>query len=130
MHVIFVYRPTRTFVGISMSILCTLYLYRPTRTVVGISMCLYDIICVTETWLSDYYPDSLFTNGLPYQVFRHDRLTRGGGCAIFVNSNFSSSRLKLPIDLGDLEVIAIEIYTCAQPLVICCIYNSSGHNRE
>ena len=31
---------------------------------------------------------------------------------------------------GDLEVIAFEIYTCAQPLVICCIYNSSGHNVQ
>ena len=41
--------------------------------------------------------------------------TRGGGSAIFVNSCLSASRIMLPVDLDDLEVVAVEVITCSQP---------------
>lgn len=47
-----------------------------------------DLLCLSETWLSDKIPDGLIE--LPgYSVFRADRLThkRGGGLACYVNNN-------------------------------------------
>ncbi len=97
----------------------------------GSSGQLYDVVCVTETWLRDTYPDSLLTNGAQYSVFRCDRPTRiGGGSAIFVNNHLSASRLALPFDYADIEVVVIEIHTCMQSLIICCIYNPPGYNVQ
>ena len=76
---------------------------------------LHDNICTTETWLNESYPDSLLTNGLPYSVFCHDRNTRSGGSAIFVNSCLFASRIMLPVDLVDLKVVAAEVHTSSQP---------------
>ena len=94
----------------------------------GSSDILHDIICITETWLNESYPDSLLTYGLPNRVFRHDRNTRNGGSTIFVNSCLSASRIMLPVDLADLEVVAAEVHTSSQRLIIYCIYNPSGQN--
>jgi hypothetical protein len=58
----------------------------------------YDIISVTETWLSnDITDDELFCNS--YTVYRSDRnfsslgVKKGGGVLIAVNNKFSSNRL-------------------------------------
>ena len=91
---------------------------------------MHDIICITETWLNESYPDSLLTNGLPYCVFRHDRNTRDGGSAIFVNSCLSNSRIMLPVDLADLEVIAVEVHTSSQPFVIFLFIIHLGKMRS
>ena len=46
----------------------------------------YDIIAVTETWLSEYI-DTRDIVLVGYRVFRRDRLGRGGGVAFFVRDN-------------------------------------------
>jgi hypothetical protein len=52
----------------------------------------YQIIAVTETWLSDKYPDALITYGLNYSLFRCDRVARaGGGVCLFVQNCLSAT---------------------------------------
>jgi exonuclease III len=47
-----------------------------------------DIVCITETWLSDEIPDNAVAmHG--FTLFRKDRETRGGGVAIFVKPIFN-----------------------------------------
>ncbi len=91
----------------------------------------YDIICVSETWLSDNFSDSLLINNCSFSVFRCDRLRRsGGGCAIFVSSNVTASRIVLPpnTDLSDSQIIAIEIFIGGRFIAMCCIYNPPGND--
>ena len=66
----------------------------------------FDIIGLTETWLSD----GIFDNEiLPcnYTLFRKDRPSRGGSVLITVNSNISCQKLNSP---DDLEIIHIKQY--------------------
>lgn len=45
----------------------------------------FDICAVTETWLSEDFPDSVV--GIAgYQLHRKDRKTRGGGVSLYVSS--------------------------------------------
>ena len=45
----------------------------------------YDIFCVVETWLHAGIPDELI-NIVNYNLFRCDRITRGGGLCIFIKN--------------------------------------------
>ena len=50
-----------------------------------------DIVCVTETWLSNEIPDNAIAmNG--FTLFRKDSEKRGRGVAIFVKSNIRCKR--------------------------------------
>jgi hypothetical protein len=50
----------------------------------------YQILAVTETWLTEKYPDSLITSGLDYSIFRCDRkIKTGGGVCLFVQNCLS-----------------------------------------
>ena len=89
---------------------------------------MHKIVCITENLLNESFPESLLINGLPYCVLCHERNTRGGGCELFVNSCLYASRVMLPLNLADLEIVAVEIRTGRQPLIICCVYNPSGPN--
>lgn len=88
------------------------------------------IVCVTETWLRESYPDSLVVSGSPYNIFRCDRIHRvGGGCAILVHHCLSAASIPLPVDLStsDLQALAIEVFVGSLSIVICCVYNPPGH---
>ena len=49
----------------------------------------HDIVCVAETWLNDTVTDAMLTNGSSYDVVRLDRLSRGGGIAVFIRSGIA-----------------------------------------
>ena len=77
----------------------------------------FDIIGLTETWLSDCIFDNEI---LPcnYTLFRKDRPSRGGGVLIAVNNNISCQRLNLP---DDLEIICIKLNLKDQ-ITVCVTY--------
>ncbi len=86
----------------------------------------YDVICVTETWLTDSFPDSIIVNNCSYSVFRCDRLWHSGdGCAILIRSDLTMSPIVLPdsVHLSVTRVIAVDILTGGRYIAICCIYN-------
>ena len=76
------------------------------------------ILCVTETWLSDFISDGEI---LPtdYILYRKDRPSRGGGVMIAVRSSLLTSIILSP---SDLEVVCIKIGLRSDSLVICCVY--------
>ncbi|MEL7307440.1 MAG: reverse transcriptase domain-containing protein, partial [Pseudomonadota bacterium] len=92
---------------------------------------LYDpsIIALTETWLDDSVPSSLFCPS-NYYAYRHDRITRrGGGCLILVKDNISSHSLTVyPILTYNDSHTRIDAVACAlsfsdgRKLGILCIY--------
>ena len=68
----------------------------------------YDIIAVTETWLTDNISDSeLLEYG--YTIYRRDRQVKiEGGVLLAVKSNISSNR-RFDHDGSDLETACIEL---------------------
>jgi hypothetical protein len=67
-----------------------------------------EIICVTETWLNETISDSeLHVEG--YNIFRKDRLTRGGGICCFIKNNIQCVRR---VDLENVSNDFNEIIIC------------------
>jgi hypothetical protein len=91
----------------------------------------YDIISVTETWLSDdITDDELFCNS--YTVYRSDRnflslgVKKGGGVLIAVNNKFSSSRLNtatLSDSIPSIDTVGVRIsINGSSSMVILVVY--------
>jgi hypothetical protein len=52
----------------------------------------FHLIAITETWLTEKYPDALLTFGLNYTIFRCDRVAKpGGGVCLLVQNCLSFS---------------------------------------
>ena len=70
----------------------------------------YDIVFVTETWLTDFIFDQeiLPTN---YCIFRKDRHSRGGGVMIAVRDTISATAVNVPTvpATNSLEVISLNL---------------------
>ena len=75
------------------------------------------IICITETWLSDYICDGEI---LPagYILYRKDRHSRGGGVLIAVKESLFSCIIQSP---PDLEIVTVKLGQ-GNNNVICCVY--------
>lgn len=71
-----------------------------------------DIICITETWLTETIPDNEI---VPYNfnVFRRDRDTRGGGVLI------AKIPSRLSLSCSSIEMIVVEVYLNPRILVAC-----------
>ena len=84
----------------------------------------FDILCITETWLSDGVSDNLEVGTFPCKIFRCDRSHRvSGDCAILIRDTLTSSLINLPINsFENVQVTAIEIMIGSRIMVIYCIY--------
>ena len=90
----------------------------------------YDIVFVTETWLTEFIFDQeiLPTN---YCIFRKDRQSRGGGVMIAIREPISAATVNiLPASATDsLEVISVNLIL-HKPITLCCIYNPPCPNNS
>ena len=65
----------------------------------------FDIVAITETWLSDHiYKNEIFRSG--YTVIRRDRDGRGGGVLLAIKDCLNSTQLPSP---NELEIISAEV---------------------
>lgn len=67
-----------------------------------------DIMVLSETWLKKSVPDEL-TSIEGYKVYRTDRVGKGGGIAIYVNSKFKSYVTLSVTKAKQFEVLAIKV---------------------
>ena len=87
----------------------------------------YQVICLTETWLTESIGDAaLFLTN--YVIHRNDRpsdkgLTKHGGVLIAVNRNIPSSQINSAFQ--DCVIIRISLN---KPILICCIYSAPSNN--
>jgi hypothetical protein len=92
----------------------------------NVSLCNYDIIILTETWLSTNVVDAELGLCPLYNIFRCDRCstrgvsTRGGGVLIAVNNRFSCHRLS--ICDNSVEQLFIRISDKCFSLIIGAVY--------
>ena len=87
----------------------------------------YDIIAVTETWLSTTIMDSEIS-GKNYSIYKRNRVgRRGGGVLLLIKSNIASSR-RYDLEV-DLEMVCVELKPalkeCAKELStsLCSLFN-------
>ena len=89
-----------------------------------------DIVCVSETWLSNSTPDGIIAPE-GYQIFRNDRESRGGGVAIFVRNGLTcrvlmkSSSSISPGD-GNIEFIFVEVSSYGRKMLVGCVYRPNN----
>lgn len=80
----------------------------------------YDIICLTETWLSDGVMSSEMFNS-NYHVHRHDRTTHAGGSLIAIKTSLRSVRLP-ELESDVVEDVWVKIRLDKTWLYLCCVY--------
>ena len=77
----------------------------------------FDIICVTETWLTDFiFNQELLPHN--YIIHRNDRKSRGGGVLIATKNNIPAMLISKP---DHIEIISLHLHLHI-PLTLCCIY--------
>jgi exonuclease III len=88
----------------------------------------FDIICVSETWLSDQVSDDdiQLEN---YDVHRRDRQSRGGGVCIYANSSLSCKR-RDDLENPDLELLWLEIKLAPKSIMVGVCYRPPGMTRK
>ena len=94
----------------------------PKRDILEVEMQYYDIVVLTETWLSPNKKteDIMIPNfDATYRKDRNDR--PGGGVAIYIKSGISSHKLTNLI-YGDLEGLCVEINIRNHKFLLCGIY--------
>ena len=65
----------------------------------------FDIIAITETWLSDHFhSNEILPNN--FNLIRKDRGTRGGGVLLAINSSIPFKQLSTPVNE---EILSVEI---------------------
>ena len=80
----------------------------------------YDIIAITETWLSNHiYTNKTISHG--YNALRKDRDRRGGGVILAFRDTILFKKLLTP---SELEILSAEITVNNVNLIVCLIYRS------
>ena len=91
------------------------------------SLCTYDIITMSETFLSAATSNVHLTLHGYNEVLRRDRPTFGGGLAIYIKDSLSYKRL---IDLDDINVeqMWLQVNTLQGKIMICVAYRPPHFN--
>lgn len=80
----------------------------------------YDVIAITETWLTDETLDSELQHGIKSHVwFRRDRQGHGGGVACAVRSTLSPARRE-DLEADDTETLMLELKTSPGLILAVC----------
>lgn len=86
-----------------------------------------DVICVSESWCRPALNDNIYK--IPgYDIFRADRLTNGGGVAIYIKSGINCT-IKCKSTQGCcMEYLFIELTTLANNrILVGCVYRPNNH---
>ena len=91
-----------------------------------------DILCLSETWLSNQTPDSLLQ--IPgYNIFRQDyAFNKGGGVAIFIRKEFSTKQVKNDLPTQEnIEDLWINVQYRKNPsFLIGVVYRHPNGNQN
>ena len=80
----------------------------------------FDVICLTETWLSESVFDQeiLPTN---YNIYRKDRPSRGGGVLIAIKSTIPASVVCSDPFNNAIEILTVRL-NLSKPVTLSCVY--------
>ena len=69
----------------------------------------FDIICVVESWLTNYITDAMLDPQCVYDIFRHDRPSHAGGVVAFVLKCLHADVITLPDKYRNLECVVFDL---------------------
>ena len=85
-----------------------------------------EIVVVSETKLSEEFPDSqFFIDGYTFPAYRRDRDKHGGGLIVFTKKDLITTRKK-EFESTDLEVICLELTISKRKWIIFSVYRPPG----
>ena len=86
-------------------------------------------MCLTETWLDESTPNSVFHCCDRYEIFRKDRTSHGGGVAIFVRRDLKSRQIHSDV-FDELEMVSVLVKCNSQNVIFSCFYRPNVQNVE
>ena len=85
-----------------------------------------EIVAVSETKLSEEFPDSqFFIDGYTFPAYRRDRYKHGGGLINFTKKDLITKRKK-EFESTDLEIICLELTVSKRKWIIFSVYRPPG----
>jgi exonuclease III len=93
---------------------------------------LFDIICISETWLNAVVMNGLIDPQSQFKIYRRDRQTinLGGGVCILVRNSLISSVVDIDYTVIEAEIVACTIVCGKQKLTFVCVYIAPNVNNE
>ena len=85
----------------------------------------YHLLFITETWFSDIS----ITHIAGYSVYRHDRISHGGGVAIYVRNDIECAQLDC-ISFYTSEQLWLEVRLNREKIILGCIYRPPSVNNR
>ena len=83
----------------------------------------YNIVCISESWLSPNMIDGILDPSGLYKIYRKDRVDGYGGVCIFVSRFIHSSFISIDNSIyADVELVACGITFKGITLTLCCFY--------
>ena len=91
----------------------------------------YDIITLSETWLSDNIPDEKYDLPNFQPIFRRDRPAEsiGGGVAAWVSSSIATKRIN-HLEMVDMEAMWLEIRCHNNKFMLCIVYKPPNQSVQ
>ncbi|XP_024890211.1 uncharacterized protein LOC112466380 [Temnothorax curvispinosus] len=91
----------------------------------------YDIVAITESWLSSSVHSHEAFDSQCFFVYRNDRVDRiGGGVLLAIRSNLKSMLFPLlnyPAELSDINIICVKVESLHKPFYIILFYISPNN---
>ena len=83
----------------------------------------FDILAISETWLSDKIPNEL-VNIPGFNVYRKDRPSHGGGVLIYIKETLPHTYCPDLTNFNNTEVVWVRIDNKFSPsFYVSCVYN-------
>ena len=89
---------------------------------------IYDIICLTETFLNQTSSQNLKLDGY-HPIVRKDRNGHGGGVAVYVSQNYVLKR-RIEFELPNSECIWLEIRSNNNKFILATCYRPPNENAD
>ena len=93
---------------------------------------MFDIICISETWLHNDISDSIIIIRYSYDIHRCDRSDGrvGGGVCIITSEKLICSIVEVPKRFNGIEVCCIEITLENTTQRYICVYNPPNYKSD
>ena len=80
-----------------------------------------DLICITETWLSEHNSCEIFNLDCYHLLLVASRKKQGGGVCLYVKENICY-RVEKKITTNNLQIISVAVQLKKSKLLISCVY--------
>jgi len=91
----------------------------------------YDLLFITETWLSPNLPDGCLDPNSHYLLLRKDRASgHGGGVCVFVHKGLHVTPVELADTYNHLELLCFDLYCVTAKLRFFCVYRPPHNDSE